>query len=370
MPTNGTSVILTPERLEKLVRVAKTMQEKRKGPIPILLLQFDPDAFGSALDTQDLLARHPDFRIPTIIRYVGEIDDPQNRLIMNFGGFRELVRPVEEGEDLGEVVLLDSSSTHDNRAKNQFIPKIVIDHHPGSDLQAEVDDAWFWCDPEAGSTVTMLVELMRAFNHDLGEDEGSKEIAAISFIGIQTDIGFPKRIGDIRNAKAMAWLLERTSKEAFDSFSDPKFEERFCSLHALATTPEEWDKIPGIEGLIVARTRMLKRTEVTYLSRFADFLLSCENATMVIVWALVENVGMVIKMRSREPKRWAPEMIRKISSSGGGRSHKGFGAAGAIEPWNTPPRKETEESATRFAREDLLIRIREAFSETVETGTD
>ena len=197
-------------RLSTIRRVDSLLQVARGATYPLILMYGDPDpdAIGAAMALSAIWRQagaNPQ------IRYTGEIQRYQNRLLVSY-----LKEPMDrlrehelESSDL--VALVDAQPSF--WKKDQPRPHVIIDHHPPGESppQAQYVDLR----ENYGSTVSILQEYL-----DAADIPMKKRLATAMLYGLMTDTGDLKRnvhsadikAYDILYAKADHHFLSRLSK--------------------------------------------------------------------------------------------------------------------------------------------------------------
>lgn len=349
----------TNTRAEELKRVA----EARFGgkTAKILITQLDPDAMGAGIGMRYWLDRIPN--IKSQIYFCGGMDHPQNRSVYSFFSLGLVMKPVADfpGEDLGDVILVDSSSNRDVRAfGKKFNPVIIIDHHEG-DTADEAPDTFRWVE-SVGAASTLVGELL--LNSELlkkGEDE-AEMVATMLCIGIATDThDFRERVDRRRDREAWDTMMDFASAENYGALLNYDLPPRYYELLNQVTN---FDHIKIIQGsVMVAWVGLVSKNETAFLAEFADLLLRRKEVQTVLVWAPVEGVGFAIKMRTVDASESLVDRLQEIFSSGGAKSAQGISSGGTtvrLENFLIPCKGNEKTSIAYFA-ECLDLRLKEVF---------
>ena len=164
------------KRLASLRRVNKLIDMARTSELPLILMYGDPDpdAIGAALGLNEIMKQAG---VSPLLRYTGEIQRYQNKLLLNY-----LQEPIERlrkselaGADLIAVVDAQPGFWKDDPPAAH----IVIDHHPRKD-----DAKALFTDlrEDYGSTATILTEYLVA-----AEIPIRKKLATALLYGLTTD---------------------------------------------------------------------------------------------------------------------------------------------------------------------------------------
>lgn len=223
------------KRLSSIRRVDTLLQMARGAQLPVILMYGDPDpdAIGAAMA---LSAIWRQAGVTPLIRYTGEIQRYQNRLLVSY-----LKEPMDrlrdeelDGSDL--IAVVDAQPGFWKHDPPQ--PHVIIDHHPvleGS--QAQYVDLR----ENYGSTVSILQEYLEAANITIG-----KRLATAMLYGLMTDTGDLKR------------NVHSSDIKAYDALY-PKADHHFLSRLAKSQVPEAMlDHIAwGIQRRIAYRDMLL-----------------------------------------------------------------------------------------------------------------
>lgn len=180
----------------------------------------------------------------------------------------------------------------------------VIDHHPlENSYRAEYLDVR----PEYGATATMMTEYLRA----VSGDRLSRGLATALLFGIRTDTSSLMRGVTPADVAAYAFLQQRADLALVRRFEQPSWPletaRRFG--RALAGADCEAD-------LCVAWLDTLGEEDSHVMADLADFLLSVENVTWVVVGAVLEN-ELVLTLRYAGHGAGAGEVARVLARNGG-----------------------------------------------------
>src|SRR3989344_733648 len=289
------------DRLLKLEQVLQSFVASPQG-IDIFVAQVDPDAIGSALGTM-LLIEAIFTRSPKIF-YAGHIAHPQNKWVFNKYGLRKMFAPVAEyknGE--GKIhAIVDSSLAQDSRIKLALSPKIVIDHHKGSEL-VEDENSFFWIEEVGiGAASTLVTELLREKDYKFSPDNAY--IAPLLALGIYND------------TKSMMSASKR-DRAAFDYLSQQFQEQELVQLIEYTYTEGYFNRLKNALNSILRKgSRMvtsvgeINENNADDLSTIADTFMRMEGITLVAVlgW-LGENIR--ISVRNKDLGMPLDEFLKK-----------------------------------------------------------
>lgn len=188
-------------RLGTLRRVDHLMDLARNTELPLILMYADPDpdAIGAALGLATLWRAAG---ASPIIRYTGEVQRYQNKLLISY-----LDQPIErlreserDGADLIAVVDAQPGFWRTEAPKAQ----VIIDHHPRRD-----DSSATYCDVRSdyGSTSTILCEYLLEANMAF-----PKQLSTALLYGLMTDTNDLQRNTSARDIKAYEFLHSRADQ--------------------------------------------------------------------------------------------------------------------------------------------------------------
>ncbi len=341
--------------------IFKKVIESIKGSCSIILSQVDPDALAAAFALADLImGLSPSTKIKFF--YGGAIGHPQNQTLFNKFDLQGRLRPMKQFSeaDNKNVMLVDSSSLKDGRLGLQSLkidPIIVIDHHRDGDV-TERDGTFVWIDTEAGAASTMLVELIQASLLPLTFD--TPMVPSLLAVGIYTDthglIHCSARdrsaygvVADIVGANELSQLFQFPLPASYFENEANAWSNR---------------KIEG--GRLVTYLGVIRPDQGDDLSTIADKYIRMPNASLVIVWALVQLDGekAVVRISARSTDLSLPlgAFLRECfpeASSGAKLTSDGVGIGGGtiqvdFGPFLIP---ETRSEAVQLAAKYVLTRV-------------
>ncbi|NRA40428.1 MAG: DHH family phosphoesterase, partial [Planctomycetes bacterium] len=148
-------------RLGVLKRLDRLRDIARNSELPVILMYGDPDpdAFGSALALAQIWRS---VGASPIIRYTGEIQRYQNKLLINY--VKEPIDRLRESERLGADVVAVVDAQPGFWKENPPKAHVIIDHHP----KLEDTNALFVDLREHyGSTATIMTEYLIEGNYSI-----------------------------------------------------------------------------------------------------------------------------------------------------------------------------------------------------------
>lgn len=258
----------------------------------------------------------------------------------------------------------------DSRLPIKYNPRIVIDHHPESDISKN-KDVFVRVDPEVGAATTLIYEIMLSFGFEI-EDK----LATIMAVGIDNDNkGFKIPVDRKRDRHAWVQLTDRYIPSLYAELSRPNLPTRYYKLLGHAIKEESWQEFSEPEMFLVTETPLINSEETSYLAKYADILSECKKWETVIVWAPLKRgesrqiqadfgtfeKGFEIKVRSTDKSKDLNDVIRKIFQSGGAKVDFGIGegAASIYVPVLRAPTEKTGKTARDDFRECLIRNIKE-----------
>ena len=273
--------------IEKFKKVVNSIKGFR---IYILITQVDPDALGSAFALEYILRLLGVQNIK--ISYGGSIGHPQNRGIMYRFDLKKRLETFEQTKDkLQEddvLILVDSSTINDVRLGplRGIQPKIVIDHHRGSDA-IEDPDSFVWVE-DAGAASTLIIELLKALEFtDFSEKDW---IATLLALGIYTDTGSLISCAS-RDLSAYNWVTTKMDDSTFKQLVEYSISPKY--LQSLQTALQS-QKMHG--STLITSAGFLDAENGDDLSTIANMFIRVEGVTLVIVWGVI---GGVVRLSAR-----------------------------------------------------------------------
>lgn len=296
---------------------------------PVIITQFDPDAFASSLGLdlvlRELIRRVNEEKInsPVRIYYCGRIGMAQNRAILNTYDLGRIIKPISEIEpSISDVTLLDSSRINDDRLPSgiKIKPKIIIDHHEDSDI-TEQEDVFMWIE-KVGATSTLIAELLKELDFKFSEE--NKHVAALLALGIHTDT---KALGGAsqRDRNAFGYVTDFVSKSEFYQLVHyPLDESHFQNLSvALNNFAREGSRV-------VLGTDITDPDAADDISSIADYLLRMRNVSLVAAWGVVEAT-IRLSVRNNDPGFLLMDFLQDKFGTGGAKiTPDGRGEGGAL----------------------------------------
>lgn len=325
--------------MNKSERAARFRKVVRKitGDIVIFITQVDPDAVGSAVGVAQTI-RHvlagARWNGSITITYCGSVGHPQNLALFNeFALFERFVKAEDlEIGDNTTVVLVDSSLVQDSRmpaSLRGLSPRLVIDHHRGTDLPKAGEHDFFWIDDEVGAASTLVAELARTTRTEL--TDATKVMLAL---GIVTDTKTLTYCDD-RDREMYAWLTASAPSDVLARLIEyPLPASHFKHLgHALSS-----DNYQRHQSRVVAGAGIIRPEDGDVLSTIADDLIRQDGVSLVITWGVIDKPKpgesfIRISARSSGPGVSLNEFLcERFGHRTGAKFTAGRGEGGAIIP--------------------------------------
>ncbi|MEK7512386.1 MAG: DHH family phosphoesterase [Patescibacteria group bacterium] len=263
---------------------------RQTGNAYIIITQVDPDALGAAFGMARIFEK---MNKRVKIFYSGGIAHPQNRAIVNRCNLQSRMKHLSElkEEELRAnfCVLVDSSLISDPRLgelKGKINPVVAIDHHRDSDIIA--GENCFMLVEDVGACCSLVVEMMKAMNIELSEDD--KMLATIMAMGIYTDTKALAATHS-RDLEAYAFVRQFSSQSDLNQLIDYDLPETFYRNleEALKNSHQN-------NGRLVTYIGYVNINEGDDLSTIADLLVRSASVNLVIVWGIV---GKVVRISAR-----------------------------------------------------------------------
>ncbi len=334
------------DRREREARArADRLREFAEGAevLPVLVHPDpDPDALAAAYAAQVLL-RDRAGEVPIVT--LGAIRRPENRRMSEL--LRLTVTEVRAEELYGfERVLLVDLQPRD--VETDRLPRLaVVDHHPRMDgiRHAEVCDIR----PDYGACSTMLTEYLRAVD----PRRVGQTLATALLYGIKTDTDGLTRGVSPPDVLAYAFLQQRADLALVHRIERPMY-----SLMLMRRYGQALDGLALDNGLAAAYAGVLPPDEAHMLADLADFCLSVEGVSWVVVAALVgEELVLTVRHLGESPGAGAlAERLASGVGQGGGHAAMGratWPAAVARERLGLAEREATRTTLLRLARRSL-----------------
>lgn len=315
------------EIIERFIDTVKSLGDKAS----IVISQVDPDAVGSAVVLSKILEL---LSVKANIYYSGNFGHPQNRSIANKFDLKSSMSalPIDKVEraaflsKLENVILVDSSLGNDDRLGASVDPKIVIDHHRGSDLE-EDDGKFFWIE-DVGSACTLVTELIIGLSKvdPKFEDliKNNKKLAILITLGIHTDTGALVSAGQ-RDHEAYKYVTKNITPEDISQLIHYTFPpSHFRNMKRALKFVKEKD------SRLIANLGTILEEERDDLSTIAEWFLRKDGISLVIVWGIVGD-SVQISARCSNLSIQLDEFLKSRIGSGGAKLNPaGISEGGAL----------------------------------------
>lgn len=287
--------------LQQLLRAAE-------GPTPLVILPHDnpdPDALASAAALRFLVSQALENK-EIVIALGGIVGRAENRAMLRYLNI-DLVSVGEIDFSLRpQVALVDTQPGRTNNSlPDNFLPTVVIDHHPA---YGSYDGVPFLdLRDEYGATSTILTEYLQEAHVDV-----ESKIATALFYGINAETQDLGREATPKDVAACQFLYPYTNKRRLAKIEN-------------ARVPREYFKVfrDAIEGAVLYDKVVISVLhEVQYpdmVAEVADFLLRLDEAE----WSMAigyYNDSLYVSLRTTKGDANAGEILQKVlgSKSAGG----------------------------------------------------
>jgi nanoRNase/pAp phosphatase (c-di-AMP/oligoRNAs hydrolase) len=192
-----------------------------------------------------------------------------------------------------------------------------IDHHHAAIEKAESDFSLI--DPKAGSVSTIISLMLKDYSNNFNSKELTSICTALMF-GIQTDTDKFVHATET-DLNAIHFLSEHSDREIINKLNGIPMSHKTMKYYNKAMenqyTYKDWH-IYGI-GYVDAGHR-------DSIAIISDLLLNRPDTQTAIVYAIVEDkhaLFLDVSIRSKSKKLDINSLIKRITSTGGGRNYKG-----------------------------------------------
>ena len=255
----------------------------------------DPDALASGMALRYLAQKR--YKIETHIAYGGLISRAENLAMV-----KELRIPLKKisrvnFESYDRIALLDTQPGQGNNSLPQDIPcHILIDHHP-----ANLDYAipFVMIEPDIGTTVTLLIRLLRAANVSLTSD-----LATALTYAIRSETQELGREAHDYDIDAYFLVYPKASMRKLSRISFPKLPRTYFAM--LAKT---LDQTSVFRHLMCAHIGDVPNPET--VAEMADLLLRHQRISWVLCTGRFKK-NLILSMRSSNPDAKAGKIIRQL----------------------------------------------------------
>lgn len=265
-----------------------------------LIAQVDPDAIGTA-ELSAVALESMGKKVDTY--YAGKVSQLNQALFNIFDLDKRFTPLPSQLASHYELVLVDSSMTEDKRFGNlgKIRPKLVIDHHKG-DFREE-ENTWF-AYQNTGSAASIAADLVVSLGIDLSQYKQAATLGALGILG-DTD-GFEIHETTDLDRQMFALLMEHGDQEKLADARKYPLPDRYYDIwrNVLATEKRA-------HATLVACAGYVTEEEKDYVARIANKLKRWRGVTLVVVWAIVDDERLTVKVRSTDPSDPLSEMLKR-----------------------------------------------------------
>ncbi len=269
----------------------------------LILINADPDAMASAMAVKRLLWR----KISGVtISNINEIKRPDNLAMIRLLGLNLI--PIQQIDPalFSNFVIVDSQPDHNALFAN-FIPDVIIDHHPDSGVKAPFVDIR----PKYGAVATIMTEYLRA-----AKIKPSTKLASGLFYAIKTDTDNFVRKTLIEDVRAFQFLYRHANVHLVQKIERAELKKEFLKYFNKAISNRHIRK-----DRIFAHIGSVDNPDVCVL--IADFFIKISS----INWSIVSGIyqaKLILIFRNAGMRRNAGKMAEKsfgqMGSAGGHKS--------------------------------------------------
>ena len=270
----------------------------------LIIINADPDAIASAMAVKRLLWRKVS---GVTISNINIIKRPDNIAMIRLLGV-ELV-PIKDivKDCFTRFVIVDSQPDH-NEIFAEFPPDVVIDHHPETDVHANLSDIR----PKYGATASIMTEYIRA-----AKIKPSAKLSTGLFYAIKTDTYNFERQTLIEDVRAFQFLYRYANIHLARKIEQSEIRLDFLKYFKSALENRRMRK-----GKIFAHLGPVVNPDVCVL--IADFFMKINSVNWSIVSGLYDK-KLVLVFRNDGLRKDAGKVAKLSFGSGGG--HKSMARA-------------------------------------------
>ncbi len=228
-------------------------------------------------------------------------------------------KKLEKLESYDGYILVDHQSARIEELNDTLSCVAHIDHH--EKINEDVPSEYRLIDTTAGSTSTMITLIIRDLSPILPEEEIEPLYTALLY-GIHTDTDKYEHAGR-KDYEAIRFLTPRINNEIFDLVRGSLLNREILSAIDLAIQNQEIYREWVISGI-----GYLEHSKRDTIAIVADYLLKREQVDTVVVYAAIVDeskcrMTLDASFRTRKENTDLNELIKDITSNGGGRKFKG-----------------------------------------------
>ncbi|MDY6968056.1 MAG: hypothetical protein SVR08_05310 [Spirochaetota bacterium] len=277
----------------------------------------DPDVIASSFALKIICDR---YNVKSDIVALSATSLPQNKAIID-----ELNIPIRFEKSINNIShynaysILDYQSVYVQGISEKIPCAIHIDHHEAIEELVKAEFALIMQD--VGSVSTIMTIILENLGYDNIKHLITKVSTALLY-GIYTDTDGFKLASDL-DYKAINYLSPYYDRTIIKNVVDLPFSEEMINYIGEAIRNQEIYKDWVITGI-----GYLDESQRDYIAIIADFLLSREKVTTVIVFAAIEKnkktrLTLDASIRTKDKNIDLNNMINQISAEGGARRFKG-----------------------------------------------
>lgn len=276
----------------------------------------DPDAIASAFAIQTLAAMQGS---AADIISTARISLERNVQFVKMAGIKLMEKQkLPSAKNYNAYIVVDHQSPEVQGYTGTLPCAAHIDHH--EEIEHDIPVDFRLVDTSAGSTCTMLTLLIQEMN--INPEELTTELFTSLLYGINTDTDKYEHASK-KDYEAISFLTPRIDHQVFNQISGTVLTGDMLQHLNNAIKNQEIYRDWLITGL-----KYLDHMKRDTIAIVADYLLKREKVDAVIVFAIIvdEETGSFSidsSIRARKKSTNLNEMIKSITSNGGGRKFKG-----------------------------------------------
>lgn len=255
--------------------------------IAILVAQVDPDALGTAAQMRKAFEAL-DKRVE--IYYAGKISQ-LNRSLFSLFDLDKIFHPLPNALPSHlTLALVDSSMSEDARfgALGKINPKFVIDHHKG-DIR---DDAEHWVEIQGvGSASALAADLCFSLGLSFADDSDTAILGAMGIANDTDELAALETRALDRHMHAR--LMDFADQDTYHRARKYQLPERYYDI-----LKNVLDSRRSAHSTLIASGGFIAEDEKDFLARIANNLMRSQGMTCVYVWAVVDEINLVVKART------------------------------------------------------------------------
>ncbi len=325
----------TDTKAESLVDLLK----KSQSVLIVMQDNPDPDSIAAALGLRKIANSQTEAQCT--LTYGGSIGRAENKALVRYLSVN--LRPLNDINltrfDL--ICMVDTQpKTGNNSLPEDFIPDIVIDHHP---MHPETRQCIFTdIRRDYGSTSTILCEYLKQMEINI-----DTQLATALFYGIRSDTQDLGRETIKADMDAIYFLYPLANKRMLSQIQRGSFDREYFQLLANALKNARVYQ----NSVIITALGHVNNTDM--ISEVADLLLRDDSATCTICYGFSDQ-KILISIRTTNENLEVDKMIKSIvGKSGTGGGHKTY--AGGQIPLNGPTKSASVKIEQQLHKKFLKI---------------